>query len=106
MDSVLIALSKIRIEKAKVKIPIISKIRLSASPIILSDAAKRIKETIRGCLLSKRETNHPETGSPTRELIGITISKLPNSASLRSKAILMLGIREAQVEKQNPDKKK
>jgi hypothetical protein len=93
-------------EKAKQKIPAISKTRLSANPIRLNEAARSIKETIRGCLLSKRETNHPETGSPIKELIGITISKFPNSASFRSKAILMLGIREAQVEKQNPDKKK
>ena len=106
MDCVFIAILKIRMEKAKQKIPTISKIRLSAIPIRHSDAARSIKETIRGCLLSKRETNHPETGSPIKELIGITISKFPNSASFRSKAILMLGIREAQVEKQNPDKKK
>jgi hypothetical protein len=100
------AILKIRIENAKVKIPVISKIKLSAIPIILSDADNKTKETIRGYLLSKRETSHPEIGSPIRELTGITIRRFPNSASFKSKAILIFGMREAQVEKQKPERKK
>ena len=97
---------KIRIENAQQNIPIINNKRLSAIPIILRETASKTNETINGYLLSKRETNQPETGSPIKELTGITISRFPNSASFKSKAILIVGIREAQVEKQKPERKK
>jgi hypothetical protein len=43
---------------------------------------------------------------PANWLIGITRSKEPNSASLISSAVFMVGMRAAQLEKQSPDKKK
>ena len=51
-------------------------------------------------------TNQPEKGKPTIELMGKTKSKLPNSASLNEKFSFSVGILEAHVEKQAPDKKK
>jgi hypothetical protein len=75
-------------------------------PTRINENENNIKEIRRGTLLSNRETNHPEIGRPKSELIGIAISMLPNSASFKSKKVLIVGIRDAQVEKQNPDKKK
>lgn len=60
----------------------------------------------KGTLLSKRDTNQPDMGTPINELTGINSKMVPNAASLRPKVALMVGIREAQVEKQTPDKKK
>ena len=50
--------------------------------------------------------NQAESGSPIREQTGRINKKLPNSASFISKAVFMVGIREAQEEKEKPDKKK
>ncbi|MFT6930317.1 MAG: hypothetical protein ACJAQ7_001805 [Sediminicola sp.] len=77
-----------------------------AIPIAVSPKQKQKKEAIKGILLSNRDTNHPEIGNPTKELIGMAIKRLPSSASLKLKAILIVGIREAQVAKQNPERKK
>jgi hypothetical protein len=52
------------------------------------------------------ETNHPEIGSPIKEPTGIANRILPNSASLNPKAVLIVGILEAQVAKLNPEMKK
>jgi len=52
------------------------------------------------------ETSHPDIGRPIKELIGITRSKFPNSASLKSKFVLILGIRDAQEAKPKPSRKK
>ena len=52
------------------------------------------------------ETNHPEIGRPIKELIGMAKRTVPSSASFKSKNVLMVGIREAQVAKLSPDKKK
>lgn len=79
---------------------------LVAYPMSSNETENKIKETRRGTLLSNRETNHPEIGRPISELIGIANKILPNSASLKSKQVLIVGMRDAQVEKQNPEKKK
>ena len=60
----------------------------------------------KGTLLLYFETSHPEIGSPSNEPIGMASKIEPSSASLKSKAVLMVGILEAQVEKLNPERKK
>ncbi len=77
-----------------------------ANPIAVSPRLKKKKETNKGILLSNRDTSHPEMGRPTNELMGIASKRLPNSASLKLKSVLIVGIREAQVAKQKPDRKK
>ncbi|MDT0651812.1 hypothetical protein, partial [Autumnicola edwardsiae] len=63
-------------------------------------------EASKGGRLLKRDTSQPEIGNPMRELTGMVSNRLPSSASLRLKEDLIVGIREAQVEKQTPAKKK
>lgn len=66
-----------------------------------------IKKAIdNGILLSNLVTSHPEKGSPIKELIGIVNNILPNCASLSSKAVLIVGILDAQLEKLKPERKK
>lgn len=77
-----------------------------ANPIAVSPRLKKKKETNKGILLSNRDTSHPEMGRPTNELMGMASKRLPNSASLKLKSVLIVGIREAQVAKQKPDRKK
>jgi hypothetical protein len=77
-----------------------------ANPIDKSDNASTINATDIGFLLSYLATNQPETGSPISELMGINKSKVPNCASLYPKKVLIVGILEAQVEKQIPERKK
>lgn len=62
--------------------------------------------SINGFRLLNFETIQPEIGNPIKEAMGITNNKFPKSASLKLKIVLMVGIRDAQEEKQNPDKKK
>lgn len=71
-----------------------------------SEIQNNIKEMNKGIRLLNLETSQPEMGSPMSELIGMASSKLPNSASLKSKFVLIEGIREAQEAKQKPSKKK
>ena len=85
--------------------PIRMKILL-AKPISTNADEKKKKEAIRGSLLSNLETSQPEIGKPSRELTGIASSKFPNSASFKSKMVFNVGIRDAQVEKANPERKK
>tara|TARA_R110000868_G_scaffold69390_1_gene204388 strand:+ start:772 stop:1083 length:312 start_codon:yes stop_codon:yes gene_type:complete len=66
----------------------------------------KIKEIMSGCLLLYLDTNHPEKGSPKRELMGIAKSIVPSSAWFKLKNVLIVGIREAHDAKQSPDKKK
>ena len=75
-------------------------------PIQINEKINKIKDTNKGCLLSNFETNHPEIGKPINELIGMAKRTVPSSASFKSKNVLMVGIREAQVAKLSPDKKK
>ena len=65
-----------------------------------------INETTSGHRVSNFAESHPEIGNPITWLIGITNSKVPNSASLMSSVVLMVGIREAQLAKQSPERKK
>lgn len=100
------AILKIRIEKAKREMDITSVSILSVKPIPSKPNASKTKEASKGNRLSNLETSQPEIGSPIIELIGIVMSKFPNSASFRSKNVFRLGMREAQVEKKKPEIKK
>ena len=77
-----------------------------ANPIKERQVAFTRKPTVKGILLSSLVTSQPEKGSPINELMGIVRRMEPNSASLSPKAALMVGIREAQLEKLIPDRKK
>jgi hypothetical protein len=66
----------------------------------------RTKENSKGIRLSYRDTRKPETGSPIIELMGMLNKIVPNSASLYPKAVFIVGILDAQVEKQKPERKK
>ncbi len=59
-----------------------------------------------GIRLSNLDTNQPDMGTPMKELTGMKSRIVPNSASLRLKVVLIVGMRDAHVEKQMPDKKK
>lgn len=92
--------------KANTEIDITRLSIFSVNPIPRSPSASKTKDAKSGNLLSNLETNQPEIGSPIIELTGIVISKLPNSASFRSKKVFRLGILEAQVAKKKPEIKK
>ena len=64
------------------------------------------KPIISGTLLLYLETNQPEMGSPSKDPIGMASNMEPSSASLKSKAIFIVGIRDAHVEKLKPERKK
>jgi hypothetical protein len=106
MDCVFIDIFRIRIKKEKKLIAIMMVKVDCAFPIQIKENKNKIKDTNNGCRLSNLETNHPEIGNPIKELIGIAKSIVPSCASFKSKNILMVGILEAQVAKQRPDKKK
>ena len=97
---------RIRILKANTQIEAISVKSVVANPIDKSDNARMMNATDIGFLLSKRATNHPDTGRPMRELMGINNNMVPSCASLYPKNVLIVGILEAQVEKQIPERKK
>ena len=75
-------------------------------PTTNNEAAKNSIDNTNGFLLLNLLTIQPEIGKPIREAIGMTKSKFPKSASLKLKIALMVGMREAQEEKQNPERKK
>src|SRR5688572_26313940 len=77
-----------------------------ANPIDKSARASTTNANDMGILLSYRATSQPETGRPIKELRGINKRIVPNSASLYPKNVFMVGILEAQVEKQTPETKK
>jgi hypothetical protein len=79
---------------------------VDAVPIMRSDKASITREAISGPLLLYRETSHPETGKPARELKGIRSRRLPSWASFNPKMALIVGMREVHAAKQNPDRKK
>jgi hypothetical protein len=97
---------KMRMLKAKTQMDAIKATLVVANPIDKSDNARMINATVIGFLLSYLATNQPETGSPMSELIGINRRIVPNCASLYPKKVLIVGILEAQVEKQMPERKK
>lgn len=77
-----------------------------AKPISERQKACTTKAIDKGSLLSNLVTSHPEKGTPRRELMGIARRIVPNSASLKSKAALIVGILDAQLEKLKPERKK
>lgn len=77
-----------------------------AKPMSERQTACITKATDRGILLSYLVTSHPEKGSPIKELMGIANRIVPSSASLKSKAVLIVGILDAQLEKLKPERKK
>tara|TARA_R110002051_G_scaffold13340_2_gene44693 strand:- start:1252 stop:1557 length:306 start_codon:yes stop_codon:yes gene_type:complete len=77
-----------------------------AHPMAVSPKLKKKKDTTNGIRLSNLETNHPDIGKPIKELMGMANKRLPNSASLKLKFVFMVGIRDAQVAKQKPERKK
>ena len=77
-----------------------------AKPIMVSAIASEVNPVTIGPRVLKRETSQLEIGKPAIELIGMNSRMVPNSASLRSKLDLMVGMRDAQVEKQKPERKK
>jgi hypothetical protein len=77
-----------------------------AVPMTISDKANMTREAISGPRLLNRETSQPETGSPARELKGISSNRLPSWASFKAKTALMVGIRDVHAAKQKPERKK
>jgi len=77
-----------------------------AKPIKERLTAFRKKARVNGIRVSNRETSHPEIGKPIMELMGMVRRTEPNSASFKSRAALMVGMREAQLAKLNPERKK
>jgi len=106
MDWVFIEIYKIRELKEYRLSEATSKNGVSAKPINVNANVKNSIATINGNRLSNFETSQPEIGNPISELIGIDNNTVPNCASLKSKKSFIVGIRDAQVAKHNPDKKK
>lgn len=75
-------------------------------PTKLNAIEDRIIETKRGNRLSNRDNNHPAIGRPASELKGRVSKTFPSSASLKLNNSLIFGIMEAQVDKENPERKK
>ena len=75
-------------------------------PIISNIMACKTNAIINGQRLSNFETSQPDKGMPINWLIGMINSNVPSSASLICNASFKVGIREAQLEKLRPDKKK
>ena len=99
---ILIALSP----KAKKVTETIKNSNCEEIPIPRRAAEKRKNPKNKRYRLSNLETNQAEIGKPTSELIGKIKRKLPNSASFIWNEDLIDGIRDAQVEKLKPHKKK
>ena len=106
MDCVFIEIYKIRELKENKLSDATSKKGVLAKPIDVRAIVKNSIATINGKRLSNFDTSQPEIGNPISELIGIDNNTVPNSASLKSKKSFIVGIREAQVAKHKPDKKK
>lgn len=80
--------------------------KVCENPIQASDIAFIAKDQHRGIRVSNLETSQPERGKPINEVTGIASKRVPNSASFKSKYVLMVGIRDAQVAKLKPEIKK
>jgi len=76
------------------------------NPISANAKVFSAKPMIRGTLLLYLDTNQPDIGNPSKEPIGMASKMEPSSASLKSNAILIVGMRDAQVEKLKPERKK
>ena len=97
---------RIRMQKENTQIAPTKRNILLEKPIERSATEKITNEIRSGKRLSKRDTSQPEIGRPIKELMGIANSKFPSSASFKSNCVLIVGIREAHVEKQIPERKK
>ena len=75
---------------------------VGANPISDKDILSNTKAAAIGNRLSNRDTSHPEIGRPTNELSGMVSKMVPSTASLYPKFDLMVGILDAQLEKQIP----
>ena len=106
MACVLMEILMIRVLNASTETETTSVNDVVAKPMKNSEAAIIIKPAVIGILLSYRDTSQPEMGSPIKELMGINNRTVPSCASLYAKKVLMVGIRDAHVEKQTPARKK
>ena len=97
---------KIRILNANRQIDITSVNVFVAKLMSVRAIACTRKPIVKGTLLSNLDTRNPEMGKPIIEAIGIEKSKVPNSASLNPNVDFIVGIRDAQEEKQTPAMKK
>jgi hypothetical protein len=79
---------------------------LVANPIAHNANANAIKPNNIGMRLSYFDTSQPDIGSPISELVGMNKRIVPSSASLYPKKVFIVGILDAQDEKQNPEIKK
>jgi hypothetical protein len=105
-DCVLTEILAIRMQKENTATAIARFSISEENPMASNDNENSKKDANSGILLLNLDTSQPDMGSPTSELIGITRSKFPNSASLKSKLVLMDGIRDAQEAKPKPSRKK
>lgn len=100
------AMLKMRMLKAKRNMAIMSITVFWAKPISDRHMPCTRKPITIGIRLSNRVMSQPDMGRPNKELIGMVSRIEPNSASLKPKLVLMVGIRDAQLAKQNPERKK
>ena len=105
-DCVLIATLMIRSDNANKKSETINPTSEKPQPSEKRAIRKSTLPNCKGILLLYFATIQPDRGIPIMALAGIIINKLPNSPSVRLKIDLIVGILEANVEKQIPDKKK
>ena len=106
MDCVLVAMFMMRIANENNETAMISMNVLGAHPIKIMETQSMTNPTVIGCRVSNLETSQPDKGRPIMELMGINNNTVPNSASLKLKLALMVGMRDVQVEKQTPERKK
>ncbi len=100
------AMLNIRMLNAKRQIEITKVNIVSVNPIHARAMAFVAKAKHMGMRLSNLATNHPENGKPINDTNGMASKTVPNSASFKLKYVLIVGIRDAQVAKLNPEIKK
>src|SRR5688500_18405676 len=106
MACVLTDMLKIRMLNENRQMPITRGKIVGEKPTNARDIALIPQATASGIRLSKRDTSQPDMGRPINELTGIAKSSVASSASMKTKKVLIVGIREGRVEKLNPDIKK
>jgi hypothetical protein len=99
MLAILFAKAKKNMESTKKKI-------VSERPIRNRNMGKKTNPHSSGHLLSNLSTSQPDIGRPMNELTGKVRRMLPSSASFNPKWVFIVGILEAQLEKQSPKTKK
>lgn len=105
MDCVFIEMFNIRNANEKKQIENTSIGVLTLKPISITEIPSMQNAAANGTLLSYFETNQPESGRPIIELTGMNSKMVPSSASVKPNVALIVGIREAQLAKANPDRK-